>query len=250
MGLKHKLLKHFDNNQLVNSTLIVTDNDEKSLEEIKLFAKEVFYRSNPNIEKTENDEITSPNLYLVQKNSDAKYITVNLVRDMQQFMLTKNAVDEFRICLIYQADLLNDNAANCILKVLEEPKTNNILILLTTKAYTLLPTIRSRCQTISSFYKDKTSSNMLEEELELWQKDKTSFLKFLNSKIDKDKFKMLILNYLEFLRTQMTLENGNVDINQQILTKYTRVKKIADNMENYDLDLRSSAILLFEELKE
>lgn len=53
-----------------------------------------------------------------------------------------------RVFLIDEADKLNDNSANALLKVLEEPPSTSHLILLTSRPAMLLPTILSRCQTI------------------------------------------------------------------------------------------------------
>ena len=53
-----------------------------------------------------------------------------------------------RVLLINQADRMNDEAANALLKTLEEPPPTSYLILLTSRLMMLLPTIRSRCQII------------------------------------------------------------------------------------------------------
>jgi DNA polymerase-3 subunit delta' len=53
-----------------------------------------------------------------------------------------------RVFLIDEADKLNDNSANALLKVLEEPPSTAHLILITSRPAMLLPTILSRCQTI------------------------------------------------------------------------------------------------------
>ncbi len=53
-----------------------------------------------------------------------------------------------RMFLIDEADKLNDNSANALLKVLEEPPPTSHLILITSRPAVLLPTIRSRCQLI------------------------------------------------------------------------------------------------------
>ncbi|MDG2384186.1 MAG: DNA polymerase III subunit [Pirellulaceae bacterium] len=53
-----------------------------------------------------------------------------------------------RIAIIDDADHLNHEGANCLLKTLEEPPPNAVLILIGTSEQTQLPTIRSRCQTI------------------------------------------------------------------------------------------------------
>ena len=50
-----------------------------------------------------------------------------------------------KVAIIYEADRMNSSAANIFLKTLEEPPGLTTLLLLTSRPYTLLPTIRSRC---------------------------------------------------------------------------------------------------------
>ncbi|HEX5965316.1 MAG TPA: DNA polymerase III subunit delta' [Pyrinomonadaceae bacterium] len=53
-----------------------------------------------------------------------------------------------RFFLIDEADKLNDNSTNALLKVLEEPPRTSFIILITARPAMLLPTILSRCQMI------------------------------------------------------------------------------------------------------
>ncbi|HUE82374.1 MAG TPA: DNA polymerase III subunit delta' C-terminal domain-containing protein [Pyrinomonadaceae bacterium] len=53
-----------------------------------------------------------------------------------------------RVFLIDEADKLNESSSNALLKTLEEPPETSHLILITSRPAMLLPTIRSRCQTI------------------------------------------------------------------------------------------------------
>ena len=52
------------------------------------------------------------------------------------------------IAIIDDADYLFNEAANCLLKTLEEPPPRSVLILLSTSEQRQLPTIRSRCQVV------------------------------------------------------------------------------------------------------
>ena len=54
-----------------------------------------------------------------------------------------------KIGIIVEAECLGEEAQNAFLKTLEEPPPNTLLLLLTVNSRKLLPTIRSRCQTIS-----------------------------------------------------------------------------------------------------
>lgn len=53
-----------------------------------------------------------------------------------------------KIAVIDDATLMNDASANALLKTLEEPPTDSVLILIATDTDSLLPTIRSRCQLV------------------------------------------------------------------------------------------------------
>jgi DNA polymerase-3 subunit delta' len=65
-----------------------------------------------------------------------------------QFHLKSVSGGGMKIGIVYDADCMNQEAQNCFLKTLEEPPPSSLLILLTPNPFTLLPTIRSRCQNI------------------------------------------------------------------------------------------------------
>jgi len=92
-----------------------------------------------------------PNIKHIQKVFDDKnnkfknYIIIDQVRSLENF-IHQSSFDNFpKFIIIDSADDLNLNAANALLKVLEEPKNNTYFILITHQISTLLPTIRSRC---------------------------------------------------------------------------------------------------------
>lgn len=55
----------------------------------------------------------------------------------------------YRVCIVDAADDMNVNAANALLKILEEPPPNAILLLISHAPGSLLPTIRSRCRRLA-----------------------------------------------------------------------------------------------------
>ncbi|AIB20820.1 DNA polymerase III, delta' subunit [Brucella suis 06-988-1656] len=76
-------------------------------------------------------------------------ITVEEIRRVTHF-LTRTASDHaWRIVIVDPADDMNRNAANALLKTLEEPPARALFILISHSSGRLLPTIRSRCQSIS-----------------------------------------------------------------------------------------------------
>ncbi|MGJ8622322.1 MAG: DNA polymerase III subunit delta' [Yoonia sp.] len=73
-------------------------------------------------------------------------ITVDAVRSLKNFFQMSAADGGRRVVIVDAADELNRNAANAILKELEEPPANAILLLIAHQPSRLLPTIRSRCR--------------------------------------------------------------------------------------------------------
>jgi DNA polymerase-3 subunit delta' len=63
-------------------------------------------------------------------------------------LLLQPALGGRKVAIILDADHLADEAANCLLKTLEEPPTAAVIILVGTELERQLPTIRSRCQVI------------------------------------------------------------------------------------------------------
>lgn len=75
-------------------------------------------------------------------------LTVEEVRRTLGFFGTASGANAWRICIVDPADDLNSSAANALLKILEEPPERTIFFVLSHSPRGLLPTIRSRCQTL------------------------------------------------------------------------------------------------------
>lgn len=73
-------------------------------------------------------------------------IVVDDVRALHDFFEMTASHDGWRIAIVDPADEMNRNAANALLKMLEEPPRKSILFLITHAKGSLVPTIRSRCQ--------------------------------------------------------------------------------------------------------
>lgn len=91
-------------------------------------------------------------LYLTRPKNDQgtgfkSAITVDEIRRLQRFFaMTAAGADSYRVVIIDPVNDLNRNAANALLKLLEEPPARAVFILIGHGTGGLLPTIRSRCQ--------------------------------------------------------------------------------------------------------
>lgn len=98
--------------------------------------------------------LADPGLALVRRPWDQKArrlkadIPVDEVRRLGRFFAMSAADGGTRIAIVDAADELNRNAANALLKMLEEPPANTVLLLISHRPSRLLPTIRSRCRVL------------------------------------------------------------------------------------------------------
>lgn len=78
--------------------------------------------------------------------ADGQFIRINAIREIQERMKFKPLEGRWRVVIIDEADKMNDHAANALLKTLEEPSASNILILISSRPYSMPATIISRCR--------------------------------------------------------------------------------------------------------
>lgn len=82
---------------------------------------------------------------LVWVTSDGAFIKLDQIRDLRKRVRFRPFEGAWRVIVIQDAQKLRDEAANALLKMLEEPPGQNIFILLALEPQMLLPTIVSRC---------------------------------------------------------------------------------------------------------
>lgn len=89
---------------------------------------------------------THPDLHVLR--AQGAMIRVDQVRDLQKAMAFAPLQSERRVCILPDAHRMNAEAANALLKTLEEPPPKTYLLLTAASPGLLLPTIVSRCQMI------------------------------------------------------------------------------------------------------
>ncbi len=83
-------------------------------------------------------------------------IRVDQIRALQEFVNLSSQYGRFRVVIVPRADAMNLHAANALLKTLEEPPANAVLILVSERPARLPATIRSRCQSMAVHAPDPT----------------------------------------------------------------------------------------------
>lgn len=86
-----------------------------------------------------------PDNYILEPEEADKAIKVDQVRDLVSFVVQTAQLGGRKVVLIEPVESMNINAANALLKSLEEPSGDTVLLLVSHQPSRLLPTIKSRC---------------------------------------------------------------------------------------------------------
>jgi DNA polymerase III delta prime subunit len=90
----------------------------------------------------------------------ANEITVDQIRTLIKKLSLKSSLGKYKAAIIDNAHLMNSESQNCLLKTLEEPPGDSIIILIAQNSQRLLETIRSRCEVLQfNFVSQKDIEN-------------------------------------------------------------------------------------------
>lgn len=105
-------------------------------------------------------------------------ITINQIRELQNKLNKRSFSNSYKVAIIKEAEALNKEAANALLKTLEEPSPKTILILITTTRELILETIQSRCQSLkfSSVTKKEIREYLVRQGMSRTQADEIACL--------------------------------------------------------------------------
>ncbi len=91
---------------------------------------------------------THPDVFEVGLPEKKKSIPIDSVRELERRLFVRPYEGRAKVAIIDPADLMTTAAANALLKTLEEPRPGSFIVLVTSRASSLLPTVRSRCQIV------------------------------------------------------------------------------------------------------
>ena len=187
-----------------------------------------------------------------------EYPDVTIVRPINQIIKTeriRELVGQFsqsgiesqrQVFIIEQADKMHLNAANSLLKVIEEPQSEVYIFFLTNDEDKILPTIRSRTQ-IFQFKKQEANLIIQLEKLGLVKKKARLLAQFSQSQIEAEK----LLNQATFWTLVEESERLFSDILSKKRESYLQVAKLAslaDDKEKQDQVLRILEVLAGQEI--
>jgi len=100
----------------------------------------------------------NPDFMKIELLEEKQQISVDQIRQLSEFINYTRSFQGYRVIIINPIERMNQNAANSLLKSLEEPADNTVIILVATSLGKILPTIKSRCQLLTLATPEKTQA--------------------------------------------------------------------------------------------
>ncbi|MFD2444330.1 DNA polymerase III subunit delta' [Bacillus sp. CGMCC 1.16607] len=123
-----------------------------------------------------------PDVHIVEP--DGLSIKKGQIKTLQEEFSKAGVESKQKVYIISHADRMTVNAANSLLKFLEEPNSETMAILLTEQVQQIIPTILSRCQTLS--FQPLSNKNMIDKLVELnINEEKAPILASMTNNIDE-----------------------------------------------------------------
>ncbi|MDG0963583.1 MAG: hypothetical protein P8P49_04960 [Opitutales bacterium] len=161
-GLHHALIFQGDNLQIVEHQAILLTRAILGMDE---------------------DQFEHPDLFHLRPSGKMRIITADNTRSLISELNRSSNQGGCKVALIHEADRMRKEAANAFLKTLEEPPPGTYIGLITTRPYSTLPTIRSRCLQV------RLPSENNEIENPLWQEWLTLYEAWVVQLLDREKLK-------------------------------------------------------------
>lgn len=234
-----EIYKKYREGRLAHAYLIETNNLTNLMEDLKELIKAL------NCPEEYQTECSHCNLCnLINKNNLPSLITIapdgatikkQQIEDLKISFETKPIYSKYNIYIIKNAEKLNASSANAMLKFIEEPTDGIIGFFLTNNKDVIIPTIKSRCQSLVVTYESNNileKLNITEEEYKNYQLlikvylskiNSSSFISnkdFILSKISERKDIETMFKIIFEIFYQNFLKNQNKEYNEELINIY------------------------------
>ncbi len=126
-----------------------------------------------------------PDFLLIEPSG--QFIRIKQIQELIEKLSLKPAYAEKRVVLVKQANRMNQESANCFLKILEEPPLDTLIVLTTTDENLMLETILSRCQRVHFAPLERSHvQSIIEEKYKLNREESEFVLNYSRGRIRED----------------------------------------------------------------
>ncbi|MFQ9997508.1 MAG: DNA polymerase III subunit delta' [Anaerococcus obesiensis] len=255
------------NDKLSNAYIFESKNSSYNLDKALEFSKSVFNNFGINTKLEENSDFE-----IIEKDDKEKNISIKTIRLLIKDMYLRPSNGKIKIYIIKDSENLSIESSNALLKSIEEAKDYIILIFTTNNAYSLLKTIRSRCQIIS--FKSQIENEFVDREklsyilseiisgnFSFYYKNKDFFskakdykeelfveiLNFYNNLIKLKYYKNNAKENKKVLFYLRKIENLPFDSIDRIIRKAEQITKGFKNNANFDMAVENFLIFIYRE---
>ena len=183
--------------------------------------------------KIENNN--HPDVRWILRGDDSNSIKIEDIRNLQREIYMKPYEGRYKVYTIIDADTMTEEAANCLLKTLEEPPGDALLILTSSNIKMLLSTIISRCQVVkfphaSGHNEDDSKDEVIDMFMETIEEPKEKLWLF-----DKERAEVEDALYVlaGWFRDMLVIKCG---ASPSILINPDRKDKIMKSSKDYSVD--------------
>lgn len=255
------------NDKLSNAYIFESKNFSYNLDKALEFSKSIFNNFGISTKLEEN-----PDFEIIKKDDKEKNISIKDIRLLIKDMYLRPNNGKIKIYIIKDSENLSIESSNALLKSIEEAKDYIILIFTTNNAYSLLKTIRSRCQIIS--FKSQIENEFVDREklsyilseiisgnFSFYYKNKDFFskakdykeelfieiLNFFNNLIKLKYYKNNAKENKKVLFYLRKIENLPFDSIDRIIRKAEQITKGFKNNANFDMAVENFLIFIYRE---
>tara|TARA_B100001564_G_scaffold238171_1_gene201481 strand:+ start:126 stop:1061 length:936 start_codon:yes stop_codon:yes gene_type:complete len=153
--------------------------------------------------------------------SNFKSIKIQDIRDLKSTILKTNISNEERFIILDDIELFNINSLNALLKIIEEPSSNNYFVLINNKTKPLIETIYSRSLEIKILLKNETRIQIIESLIK--RNNLEVFIDFNSSNLSPGNF--LLFNKI-FEENKINLDEDFLKNLEILLNLYKKTKNM------------------------
>lgn len=255
------------NDKLSNAYIFESKNSSYNLDKALEFSKSIFNKFGISTKLEENSDFE-----IIEKDDKEKNISIKDIRLLIKDMYLRPSNGKIKIYIIKDSENLSIESSNALLKSIEEAKDYIILIFTTNNVYSLLKTIRSRCQIIS--FKSQIENEFVDREklsyilseiisgnFSFYYKNKDFFskakdykeelfveiLNFFNNLIKLKYYKNNAKENKKVLFYLRKIENLPFDSIDRIIRKAEQITKGFKNNANFDMAVENFLIFIYRE---
>jgi len=165
---------------------------------------------------------THPNFHLIENINLEKSIKIDQVRNLFNFLNKSTYSKDLKIVMIDNAEYLNLNSSNALLKAIEEPRNNTIFFLIHNNSIEILETIKSRCMEFKIFFSNQEKKNIFENIIIPYKNNVQ--LKNVNDNLFYDTPGNLLKYYLILSNENLDIQHNTLECIFLLMEKYKNEK--------------------------